>query len=160
MGKYVWPCPKYSRISSKYGNRVHPISGGVKFHDGIDLAAAKGTDIVACAAGTVTKAVKSSKGYGWCLYIEHANGMLSFYAHCSAFYVKKGDRVSAGQRIAAVGPVHRQPSAFWHEEKRKICQSAELCQNNRYAEKLCRGYAKQQPQKCRERAVYRLLSGR
>ena len=103
MGKYVWPCPKYSRISSKYGNRVHPISGGVKFHDGIDLAAAKGTDIVACAAGTVTKAVKSSKGYGWCLYIEHANGMLSFYAHCSAFYVKKGDRVSAGQRIAAVG---------------------------------------------------------
>ena len=54
MGKYVWPCPGYSRMSSDYGYRIHPISGDRKFHDGIDLAAPSGTDILACGAGTVT----------------------------------------------------------------------------------------------------------
>ena len=46
MGQYIWPCPAYSRLSSGYGNRVHPISGKVQFHDGIDLAASSGTPAI------------------------------------------------------------------------------------------------------------------
>ena len=48
MGKYVWPCPSYSRMSSGYGNRVPTqYHGTVKFHDGVDLASASGTPILA-----------------------------------------------------------------------------------------------------------------
>lgn len=102
MGKYVWPCPKYSWVSSGYGNRVHPISGQIKFHDGIDLAAASGTPILAFGPGTVTMSGWNG-GYGNYISIDHGGGLMSFYGHCSALYVKKGVTVKAGQKIAAVG---------------------------------------------------------
>lgn len=102
MGKYVWPCPGYSRISSGYGNRVHPISGKVQFHDGIDLAAASGTPILAFGPGTVTMSGWNG-GYGNYISIDHGGGLMSFYGHCSALYVSKGATVKAGQKIAAVG---------------------------------------------------------
>lgn len=102
MGKYVWPCPKYSWVSSGYGNRVHPISGQIKFHDGIDLAAASGTPILAFGPGTVTMSGWNG-GYGNYISIDHGGGLMSFYGHCSALYVKKGATVKAGQKIAAVG---------------------------------------------------------
>lgn len=50
MGKYIWPLPGHSRISSKYGNRVCPFHGK-EFHDGIDIPATSGTPIIAFAAG-------------------------------------------------------------------------------------------------------------
>lgn len=103
MGKYVWPCPGYSRMSSDYGYRIHPISGDRKFHDGIDLAAPSGTDILACGAGTVTVSGWNSGGYGNYIRIDHGGGLESFYGHCKALYVKSGATVKAGQRIAAVG---------------------------------------------------------
>ena len=59
MGKYVWPCPQYSRISSKFGTRTCPFHGK-EHHDGIDLAAASGTPILAAASGTVTRAEKTA----------------------------------------------------------------------------------------------------
>lgn len=102
MGKYVWPCPKYSWVSSGYGNRVHPISGQIKFHDGIDLAAASGTPILAFGPGTVTMSGWNG-GYGNYISIDHGGGLMSFYGHCSALYVSKGETVKAGQKIAAVG---------------------------------------------------------
>ena len=75
MGKYVWPCPGYSRMSSDYGYRIHPISGDRKFHDGIDLAAPSGTDILACGAGTVTVSGWNSGGYGNYIRIDHGGGL-------------------------------------------------------------------------------------
>ena len=102
MGKYVWPCPGYSYVSSGYGNRVHPIYGSVKFHDGIDLAAASGTPILAFGPGTVTMSGWNG-GYGNYISIDHGGGLMSFYGHCSALYVKNGAKVKAGQKIAAVG---------------------------------------------------------
>ena len=101
MGNYVWPCPRYSRVSSGYGNRTCPFHGK-EFHDGIDLAAASGTPILAAAPGTVTRAGKNG-GYGNYISIDHGGGLMSFYAHCKALYVSKGSKVSAGQKIAAVG---------------------------------------------------------
>lgn len=101
MGKYVWPCPGYSRVSSGYGNRVCPFHGQ-EFHDGIDLAAASGTPILAFGPGTVTMSGWNG-GYGNYISIDHGGGLMSFYGHCSALYVKKGATVKAGQKIAAVG---------------------------------------------------------
>ena len=101
MGKYVWPCPGYSRISSGYGNRVCPFHGN-EFHDGIDLAAASGTPILAFGPGTVTMSGWNG-GYGNYISIDHGGGLMSFYGHCSALYVSKGAPVKAGQKIAAVG---------------------------------------------------------
>ena len=101
MGKYVWPCPSYSYVSSGYGNRVCPFHGQ-EFHDGIDLAAASGTPILAFGPGTVTMSGWNG-GYGNYISIDHGGGLMSFYAHCSALYVKKGATVKAGQKIAAVG---------------------------------------------------------
>lgn len=101
MGKYVWPCPGYSRISSGYGNRVCPFHGN-EFHDGIDLAAASGTPILAFGPGTVTMSGWNG-GYGNYISIDHGSGLMSFYGHCSALYVSKGATVKAGQKIAAVG---------------------------------------------------------
>lgn len=101
MGKYVWPCPGYSRVSSGYGNRICPFHGQ-EFHDGIDLAAASGTPILAFGPGTVTMSGWNG-GYGNYISIDHGGGLMSFYGHCSALYVKKGASVKAGQKIAAVG---------------------------------------------------------
>ena len=101
MGKYVWPCPKYSRVSSGYGNRICPFHGQ-EFHDGVDLAAASGTPILAFGSGTVTKSGWGG-GYGNYISIDHGGGLMSFYGHCSKLYVNKGAAVKAGQTIAAVG---------------------------------------------------------
>ena len=118
MGKYVWPCPGYSRISSGYGNRVHPISGKVQFHDGIDLAAASGTPILAFGPGTVTMSGWNG-GYGNYISIDHGGGLMSFYGHCSALYVSKGATVKAGQKIAAVGTTGSSTGNHLHFSVRK-----------------------------------------
>lgn len=76
MGKYVWPCPSYSRISSGYGNRTCPFHGK-EFHDGVDLAAASGAPILAFGPGTVTKSGWYG-GYGNYISIDHGGGLMSF----------------------------------------------------------------------------------
>ena len=101
MGKYVWPCPSYSRISSGYGNRTCPFHGK-EFHDGVDMAAASGAPILAFGPGRVTKSGWYG-GYGNYISIDHGGGLMSFYGHASALYVKQGAKVTAGQKIAAVG---------------------------------------------------------
>ena len=102
MGKYIWPCPTYSRVSSGYGNRNCPFHGQ-EFHDGIDLAAASGESILSMAPGKVTKAGDFGDGYGKSVWIDHGGGLVSFYAHASKLYVGAGSSVKAGQKIAAVG---------------------------------------------------------
>ena len=113
MGKYVWPCPSYSRISSGYGNRVHQIYGTVKFHDGVDLAAASGVPILAFGSGTVTVSGLNG-GYGNYISINHGGGLMSFYGHCSKLYVSKGAKVTAGQKIAAVGTTGNSTGCHLH----------------------------------------------
>ena len=92
MGKYVWPCPSYSRISSGYGNRTCPFHGK-EFHDGVDLAAASGAPILAFGPGTVTKSGWNG-GFGNYISIVHGGGLMSFYGHASALYVKQGAKAA------------------------------------------------------------------
>lgn len=88
--------------SSGFGYRVHPIYGDVRFHYGTDFAANSGTDVLAFSSGTVLTAGYDSS-YGHNVKIDHGEGLVTLYAHCSELLVSAGDEVSAGQKIAHVG---------------------------------------------------------
>lgn len=102
---FIFPLESYVYLSSPFGYRTHPITGQqYSFHTGIDLAAYGGTPIYAAADGRVTVAVPvDNGGYGLWIEIEHSNGMKTRYAHCNEIYVKVGDTVKQGQKIAEVG---------------------------------------------------------
>lgn len=95
--------PVAGEITSRFASsRLHPILEIFRAHRGIDLAAPAGTRIVAPAAGRV-RAVGRRFAYGLTIELEHSGDVVTRYAHCRAAYVRAGDRVKAGQVIAAVG---------------------------------------------------------
>lgn len=100
-------------ISSRYGDTESRGSG----HGGLDIAAPSGTPIYACGAGTVTQAGWYG-GYGNLVIIDHGNGVQTYYGHCSKLYVSKGDVVSSGEKIAAVGSTGDSTGPHLHLEIR------------------------------------------
>lgn len=112
-GMFAWPCPGYTRISDEYGNRIHPILGIQQFHNGLDLAAPGGTAILAAYDGDVVAAEYSSS-MGNYIMIDHGSGLYTIYMHCSALYVSKGQSVTKGQNIAAVGMTGRATGNHLH----------------------------------------------
>ena len=112
-GTFAWPCPGYTRISSEFGNRMHPTLGVVKFHNGIDMAAPAGTDILAAYDGTVISADYNSS-MGNYVMIAHGDSLYTIYMHASALYVSTGDKVSKGDVIAAVGTTGRSTGNHLH----------------------------------------------
>lgn len=95
--------PTAGWLSSHFSrSRFHPILHVNRPHEGIDVSAPMGAPIVAPAAGVVMR-VGREAGYGLVLEIDHGNGIVTKYAHCSRVMVKKGQRVKRGQDIAAVG---------------------------------------------------------
>lgn len=107
--------PVMAPVSSGFGLREHPIEGGEKFHNGLDMAANYGTDIKAFAAGVVDY-IGESPAYGQYLQIQHANGVTSFYAHCSRLCVQPGQQVAAGEKVAEVGDTGEVTGAHLHFE--------------------------------------------
>lgn len=102
-GDFLWPLPsKYTKVSSGFGWRIHPVTGKQQFHQGIDIPAPYGTDIYAVKAGTV---IECSYNYadGYFITVSHGGGVASFYSHLSKYNVKVGDKVTQGQVIANVG---------------------------------------------------------
>jgi murein DD-endopeptidase MepM/ murein hydrolase activator NlpD len=94
----------FSRVSSGFGGRMHPIFKNWRQHTGVDFAAPRGTPTWATADGTVEFAgVKG--GYGNVIEIRHSGSVTTLYAHLSGFAagVRKGERVSQGQTIGYVG---------------------------------------------------------
>ena len=112
-GVFAWPCPKYTRISDDYGMRMHPTLGVEMMHNGIDLAAPYGTAILAAYDGTVVAASYSSS-MGNYIMIDHGSGLYSIYMHCSSLSVSRGQDVSKGQTIAAVGSTGRSTGNHLH----------------------------------------------
>ena len=100
-GTYLWPSYT-SYISSYYGYRLHPVYNYYKFHYGVDIAAAGGSDIWAVTDGTVITSTYNSS-YGNYVVIRHDDGNYSLYAHMSSRAVSVGQYVSRGQTIGYVG---------------------------------------------------------
>ncbi len=109
--------PVAGRISSPYGNRIHPISGLVKMHTGIDLASPHGTGIKATKGGTIIVR-KYNSSYGNYIVMDHGNGISSLYAHMSGFNVNYGDEVSQGQTIGFIGSTGSSTGPHLHFEIR------------------------------------------
>lgn len=112
-GMFAWPCPSYKRISDEYGNRIHPILGTQQFHNGLDMAAPGGSAILAAYDGDVIAAAYSGS-MGNYIMINHGSGLYTIYMHCSALYVSKGQTVTKGQKIAAVGSTGRSTGNHLH----------------------------------------------
>jgi murein DD-endopeptidase MepM/ murein hydrolase activator NlpD len=106
------------RMSSGYGNRKDPFTRRKAFHAGIDFPAPTGTTVLSAGAGTVTFAGEKS-GYGNVVEISHSDGLLTRYAHLSAFLVKEGQSVSTGTPIARVGSTGRSTGPHLHFEVRR-----------------------------------------
>lgn len=116
-GRFSWPVSS-RYITSPYGWRSHPVYGRIKFHTGIDIAAVYGSAISAAYDGVVIFSGWYG-GYGYAVIIDHGGGYSSLYGHCSALYAKNGQKVSRGQKIAAVGSTGLSTGPHLHFEVRQ-----------------------------------------
>ncbi len=101
-GKFIWPTPGYSTVTSAFGMRTHPITGIYKLHSGMDIGAPYGTNFLAANDGVVAKAGYNS-AYGNMVMIDHGGGVVTLYAHGSSIEVQEGDIVRQGQTVLKVG---------------------------------------------------------
>ena len=92
-----------ARLTSPFGQRLHPVLKVYRMHNGIDLAIAQGTPIYATRAGKVTRTAYQAGGAGNYVSINHLDGFASIYMHMTHYVVKEGQTVSAGQLIGYVG---------------------------------------------------------
>ncbi|MGI6685725.1 MAG: murein hydrolase activator EnvC family protein [Bacillota bacterium] len=117
-GEFSWPTPGYTRITSEYGYRIHPILKTKRMHTGIDIGAPAGTSIKAVDDGTVIFAGWLG-AYGNATIIDHGGGISSMYAHQSSISVKENQDVKRGQVIGKVGSTGWSTGAHLHFEVRK-----------------------------------------
>jgi len=107
----IWPTKGW--LTSGFGMRISPFTNQKQFHAGIDIAGERGTDVVAPAQGKVVFA--GTRGpLGKSLIIDHGYGIRTQYGHGDALYVKAGDIVQRGQRIASLGNTGRSTGPHLH----------------------------------------------
>ncbi len=111
-GEFIWPVPSSKKLSSKFGKRW-----GRK-HEGIDIPARVGANIVAVAGGKVVYSGSRLGGYGNLTVISHGDGIFSVYAHAKRNFTKRGQMVHQGQVIAEVGMTGRTTGPHLHFELR------------------------------------------
>ena len=114
FGKILWPV-KSGRITSKFGNRNHPVLKSVKFHRGVDIAVSLGTPVYAGIRGIVTFAGKRGN-YGNLVEIKGSDGIKVRYAHLSKIDVVAGQRVSDGEKVAETGNTGMSTGPHLHYE--------------------------------------------
>lgn len=102
-------------VSSPFGMRVHPVTGEVAMHAGIDLAAPEGVDVLSAWNGTVTGVYESEYG-GLTVEIDHSEGLKTRYLHLSKILVSVGQKVSQYERIGLVGSTGRVTGPHLHFE--------------------------------------------
>lgn len=102
-------------VGSAFGWRLDPFTGRTALHTGLDFRAETGTPILAAAGGVVVTQ-EFHPEYGNMVEIEHGDGLVSRYAHASSTFVKKGDLIKRGQKIAEVGNTGRSTGAHLHFE--------------------------------------------
>ena len=114
FGKILWPV-KSGKITSKFGNRNHPVLKSVKFHRGVDIAVSLGTPVYAGVRGIVTFAGKRGN-YGNLVEIKGSDGIKVRYAHLSKIDVVTGQRVSDGEKVAETGNTGMSTGPHLHYE--------------------------------------------
>ena len=107
------------RMASGYGYRIHPIYKTRKMHYGMDFSAKTGTEIYAPGDGIVSKIIRSKRGYGNYVKINHGFGYETLYAHMSKYIVKRGQKVKRGEVIGYVGNSGISTAPHLHYEVRK-----------------------------------------
>jgi len=112
VGTGSFSMPTSGKLTSAYGRRWN------RNHNGIDIGAKTGTPIYAADNGIVVESEYQSNGYGNIVKIDHQNGYVSYYAHCSKLYANVGDVVAKGDLIAAVGNTGRSTGPHLHFEIR------------------------------------------
>jgi murein DD-endopeptidase MepM/ murein hydrolase activator NlpD len=107
----IWPTKGW--LTSRFGNRISPFTGGLQFHAGIDIAGARGTDVIAPARGRVVFSGKRGP-LGQTLVIDHGYNLRTVYGHIESAFVKRGQQVERGQVIAALGNTGRSTGPHLH----------------------------------------------
>lgn len=111
----IWPTRGF--VSSTFGYRVSPFTSVKKMHEGLDVAAPKGTEVVTPADGIVTfTGVKGA--YGNIVVVDHGYGLVTRYGHLSKVLVEPGQHVKRGSSIAKVGNTGRSTGDHLHYEVR------------------------------------------
>lgn len=119
-----WILPmQYKLCSSSYGYREHPVKGESSFHNGVDLAADRGTPIVAAHSGTVKTAEYVENDAGYWVLIDHLDGYESAYMHMDKYIVTEGQFVVTGQVIGYCGASGIATGNHLHFEIRKDKQT-------------------------------------
>lgn len=116
-GVMAWPVPGYTRITSPYGLRTHPITGIYKLHTGTDIGAPMGADFVAANDGIVVKAGYNG-AYGNMVILDHGGGIQTLYAHGSEILVEEGQIVASGTPVLKVGSTGYSTGPHAHFEVR------------------------------------------
>ena len=116
-GVMAWPVPGYTRITSQYGMRTHPITGVYKLHTGVDIGAPMGANFIATNDGVVTKAGYNG-AYGNMVIIDHGGGISTLYAHGSEIVVQVGQQVKQGDIVLKVGSTGYSTGPHAHFEVR------------------------------------------
>ncbi len=101
-GSFIWPAPSCTYITSRFGWRIHPVTGVGRNHNGLDIGAGYGSSILAADGGTA-HTYYDDGGYGYYIMIDHGNGYQTLYGHMSAYAISDGETVSQGQVIGYVG---------------------------------------------------------
>lgn len=117
-GMLGWPVDCYI-LSSLFGPRIHPITGEYKNHSGVDFCAEYGQAIYSSSSGVVLEADGNDNwngGWGNYIMIQHDNGLITVYAHCSSVVVSSGQRVGQGEVIGFVGSTGMSTAPHLHFE--------------------------------------------
>ena len=109
--------PTRGYLADVFGNRKNFRTNKIEFHNGIDIAAKMGNEVIAAADGVVT-AAEFRKGYGNLIIIDHGNGYVTRYGELSAFKVKKGQKVTRNQVVGLVGNSGSKGEPHLHYEVR------------------------------------------
>jgi murein DD-endopeptidase MepM/ murein hydrolase activator NlpD len=123
-----WTQPSAGKLSSPFGGRNHPIFGGYRQHEGVDLlGGGRGKPIYAAADGVVST-IRVDSGGNPTLIIDHGNGVTTSYLHWDGMnnvLVKEGDKVVAGQQVARIGNTGNSTGPHLHFEVRINGQSTD-----------------------------------
>lgn len=116
-GEMLWPVPGYTKLSSTFKMRVHPITGVYKLHTGIDIPAPIGTNFLAANEGIVVKASYNS-AYGNMVMVDHGGGVSTLYAHGDQIMVTLGQTVKKGDVVLKTGNTGNSTGPHAHFEVR------------------------------------------